>query len=366
MRGVLVRGLGMVTCVGRSASASCAAQRAGISRRRPLPEFSAADETELEVPVYGAAASPLTDGFYRFAVWIRLARRCLEELADEGGADTSWSETPVIWVLPDAASRLGLPDSQGHAVMQREFVEGLKRLAPLPLQSMPDSTLCHGSTGVAEALEIAARELYGGHSARVLVVAVDSLVERETLAELMRERRVKTPEQPLGLCPGEAAAALVLERPDASTLHQVQTRSRISAWAVSAPPGSLDPEEPARTRAEWAPQLGREFALAVRRALSEAQVSTFVGDVIVDLNGEVWKAVAWGHALPLLADTIELGRCRTIVPATSFGDTGAASGLIGVGVAVRSFARSYALGAHALVCSIDDSGRSAAVLVSRG
>jgi 3-oxoacyl-[acyl-carrier-protein] synthase-1 len=59
-----------------------------------------------------------------------------------------------------------------------------------------------------------------------------------------------------------------------------------------------------------------------------------------------------------VADDLELS-----LPATELGDTGAASGAIAIGLAVRAFLRGYARGPRALVWSRSERGQTAAARV---
>ncbi|NVI97401.1 hypothetical protein HV824_04610 [Myxococcus sp. AM009] len=82
----------------------------------------------------------------------------------------------------------------------------------------------------------------------------------------------------------------------------------------------------------------------------------------MDLNGEEWRAKEWGHARVRLSSRLD-GVAKWIVPGTSVGDVGAASGLVGLCVAVRSLTRRYATGPQVLVVSSSEWGDAGAVLL---
>jgi 3-oxoacyl-[acyl-carrier-protein] synthase-1 len=72
----------------------------------------------------------------------------------------------------------------------------------------------------------------------------------------------------------------------------------------------------------------------------------------------------WGHALVRLRkDLPAFQDVRAVYSAASFGDTGVASGALGVCMAARAFARRYAPAARALVLSSSDEGARAALSV---
>jgi len=70
--------------VGHDAITTCAAVRAGIVRRTPLDGVTALDDDddEMEVEVFGAPVTPLTDGFIQTGAWVRMALRAMEDVLD--------------------------------------------------------------------------------------------------------------------------------------------------------------------------------------------------------------------------------------------------------------------------------------------
>ena len=79
--------------------------------------------------------------------------------------------------------------------------------------------------------------------------------------------------------------------------------------------------------------------------------------------GEEWRA------RELTGARIKLGArfdpARFVMAASSLGETGAASGAIGVCLAARSFARSYDSNGHALVISSSEHGHVGAIRLSK-
>jgi 3-oxoacyl-[acyl-carrier-protein] synthase-1 len=90
----------------------------------------------------------------------------------------------------------------------------------------------------------------------------------------------------------------------------------------------------------------------------------FAGEFYLDLSGEAWKARAWGYAQLRLRDVVAFEHCTNVFPSLSFGETGAASGVAGVCLAVRALARGYARSNHAVICSINDFGHTSAIMIS--
>jgi len=86
--------------------------------------------------------------------------------------------------------------------------------------------------------------------------------------------------------------------------------------------------------------------------------------MIVDLNGEEWRAKELGGALARLGP--RMTGCRLSTPATSLGECGAASGGVGLCMAIRAFEREYAASSQSIVASMSDSGAFSAIRIDRG
>lgn len=367
--------IGMVTAVGHDAVTACAAVRAGIIRRSPLEGVVAydADDEEMEMPVVGAPVSPLTDGFIHTGAWVQLAYRAMEDLASFPPEVTDpvdfWRETALLWVLPPiAVERFGWEPEMSPGLLDESCSELLQELLGVTFASAPDPFILAGHTGVAQAVERAERMLRERAARRVAILGTDSWLDQLSISALSRESRLQTSESPTGMTPAEGGAAVVLEQdkdrdrdrdggdggPDA----------RILSVSIQPAPGPLDEEDPAAWRTAMAPKIGRALAAAIDEVLPRAQEGRqFTGDAILDLNGEEWRSLAWGHAKVHLAQRLEPNE---VIPASSYGDIGAASGAAALCLAARSYARGYSAGDQTLICSLSDDGQVAAMLVGKG
>jgi len=359
-----VTALGMTSCLGRDVVTSAAAQRAGLVRRAPLEDFTTYDPIDLEAPIVGAPVLGFTDGFLQTGAWLRLGLGAVEDLVrygrlpEPGQDDGFWRDTGVIWIVPEtAAARFGWPEDQVTPALETWCGDRLIALSKLPLGR--PAFLAMGAGGTAAAVE---RALGGGSQLRrLLLLATDSWIDPLSLAWLEAQDRLKADEQPAGLCPGEAAAALLLERGPESQRRGATAEARLLGCALA--PSPARPEDPA-ARVARTPELGRALATAIGQALAASGTPLpFRGDIYLDLNGETWRALAWGHALPRLLQTIDFARSRVQLPAVQLGDVGAASAVVSLCLATRSFARGYAAGPRTLVCSLSDDGHCGAIVV---
>ncbi|WP_244238217.1 hypothetical protein [Corallococcus terminator] len=251
-----------------------------------------------------------------------------------------------------------------HEPPEREELETLlhERLASLILRrtrlgirSEEQRVVPHGHVSVLAALAAAAEALSAGRIQRALIVAVDSLTsDLEVLEGLAMSRRLKTPNHPVGLMPGEAAAALLVESESAVRRRGGRAEAIVEALRVRELP------------VQEVPPAGPSPVLRLAEVLDDTLAgATRIGDVYGDLNGEPSRAMDWGVALARLDARAMLADARTHWPAISLGDTGAVSGAISVAAATRSFVRNYAHGDEILVWSRSDSGSVASGLLIR-
>jgi 3-oxoacyl-[acyl-carrier-protein] synthase I len=365
-----VRGLGLVSSVGRDLVTTCAALRAGISRPSPLKAAFGLDEESDGEPIVGSPISGLTDGFNQTGRWVRLALASLEDLLDATDDDSLrdpafWNGVPVVWVMPAlSVERTGWSPLDAPKILNDWCLSVLANLTQLPLgQNAENVFICEGQVGMSAALAAAERSLSSRRASHVLIIATDSWLDPMALRTLITEDRLKTAANPIGLRPGEAGAC-VLVRSDRMSGPRVRPAlAHIDATAMSPVPLQIPAEGTDESRAAMFLRLGQSLSQMVETALQQAGAVPFRGDVIVDLNGEQWRAQAWGYAQVSLRNVVDWKHYKLIVPAVSIGDVGAVSAGIALGIATRSFARHYASSDRSLVCSISDNGKAASFVV---
>ncbi len=233
---------------------------------------------------------------------------------------------PMLGIGADAAPAVGhavLPDGDHQQRCQRLLELARSELGPCqpdavllcrPLpdelrwgpDGMPtldaDEVFALGHAAPAAALVRAEELITSRGCRRVLVAAVDSLIDPDSLAWLASDERLRGPETPDGVAPGEAAACWLLGPADPGALAQVEA-SFVHGDERSA---LADAER-------WLQAAGRDPT----------------GRDWVDLTGEPWRARAWGTVAH------RLGRQDEIIPADNWGDLGAASLLAAGCIAAR-------------------------------
>ncbi|NVI96688.1 hypothetical protein HV824_00930 [Myxococcus sp. AM009] len=265
--GIVISGLGMVSSLGFDVVTSCAAQRAGLTWRHPLAQVVAYDEAELEAPVTGAPIEGYTNGFIQSGTWVRMAVTALEDLVDYGqlpGREDArfWQTTGVAWVLPPLLfERFFWPDPEVPALLEAYCADLLARLTQLPLQMIPGGFITGGPHGVATAVQRAEALFTRSSMERVLILGTDSWLDRPSINLLIREGRLKTSERPVGLCPSESAACVLVERALNAGQRGARAESRILAAVVQdAPDAPSEEDAPVRSRSQLAPEWGRKLA----------------------------------------------------------------------------------------------------------
>lgn len=360
---LLVTGVGLFTSLG-TMRAAAAAHRAGIVRASALSHCRVGSADLEEVPAIGRPVRGRTEGFIQAGLWCRLALGAFEDLSADAAPTPAdiWQRTALIACLPHldpGRFAVPVPDPQAprvaDALVDATFFQPLVAIAGIAAPpELRESVFGH--CGLALALTRATERLRAdGRIQRVLVLAADSYTDAQSLGWLLQDGRLRTDANAEGVIPGEAGAAILLERPASAATRKATVLARISPGTVHCEPGA-DDDAPAAS--------GVRIAATLERALQGIEPAA-ARDAYVDLNGEAWRASAWGHAqVTLQAAGVREG-LRPNYPATGFGELGAAAAPVALGLAVRSFARGYGTAAGAVICSLDERRAASALALLR-
>jgi 3-oxoacyl-[acyl-carrier-protein] synthase-1 len=337
-----VLGVGMVTGVGLSAPASCAAIRCGINKFEETHfiagsrDWVIGSEVPMEQPWRGVT---------RLAKMAALAvNECLNALPAPARAQ---SPLPVVLCIAEEDRPGRLPGLGGPLLFEIEQEIGIR--------FHPGSTVIpHGRVGGALGLLRAQELLYEGRHQHVILVGVDTYLCSPTLAGYARRNRVLTADNSDGFIPGEGAGAVLLTRADGD-MPRVLTCSTPGFARESA---SIEAGQPFRADG---------MVQAVRSALAAAGIGLErVDHRISDLSGEQYrfKEVALATARILRERKLNFGIWH---PADCVGETGAAALPIMLGVLHCGARKRYLPGPVFLAyLSNDDDKRAAVVLSARG
>jgi 3-oxoacyl-[acyl-carrier-protein] synthase-1 len=350
---VVVTAVALRTPVGNDAVQTAAAVRAGINRFARWQGLGESFEDEA-----GVIASRLPEDLGDVA-WVEKAEELIAtpihealwqaELYDFGEVRKVLPRARVVaYVAPPDPGRPGVSDSAYRlfSIEAREHCIAPARADEVHL--IPGEH----AAGLA-ALARAAADLRAGQADFAVVGAVDSLLHAPLLSSLLAEGRLKSPARPAGLIPGEGAAVLLLERGPDAARRRARPLASLGTVSLQNEAEAIGPGQPIRAEAA---------ARAIRAVLAENGGPGRIHRVIADLTGERWRSLEWA-----MVETRCLGELpadwQLWHPADCLGDTGAASALANVVLAVRAFARRYGGSDGIMISAASAAGQRAATCV---
>lgn len=332
---IAIRRSGLVTSVGLSAAASCAAFRAKVTNPSPTRFADAAGNWIMAHQV------ALTEPWQGLAKLARMATMAIREALDEV-PKADWGNLPLLLCIaePDRPGRVDRLEDRLFPMIQDElgvhFAEG-------------SAIVAHGRVGIMVALSRARTLLVRPGTPGVLVAATDSLLTSATLQHHERQDRLLTDRNSNGFMPGEAAGALLLG-----------TATGAAGELVCSGIGF------ARERAHVASDLPLRadgLSQAIKDALDDAGRQMHDMDFrITDLSGEQYyfkeASLALSRTLRSRKEEFDIWH-----PAECTGEIGAAAGVTLIALAKAACEKRYARGSRILVHAGNDNGdRAAATL----
>jgi 3-oxoacyl-[acyl-carrier-protein] synthase-1 len=333
---IAVQSAGLVTSVGLTAAASCAAIRAKVANPS---QSHFLDDAGVRILAHQVTLDQPWRGVDKLA---RMATLALQEALEP--LISNRANLPLLLCIAE-------PERPGrvHALQER-LLRAIEELCEANF-SAESRVIAEGRVSVISALAYARQLVYGKGVQQVLIVAVDSLVVGRTLAAYSSEGRLLTAQNSDGFMPGEAAAAILVGRP--------ADNSRLVCRGIGLGLENSHVRSGAPLRAEG-------LASAHRRALEEAGCSIDqAGFRIADLSGEQYYFKEADLALSRLLRTRQEDP-QIWHPAETVGNCGAAIGGICLALAHSAFWAGYAPAPMALIHLSDDAGRRASALVAEG
>lgn len=338
MSALCIIGSGMVSAVGLSAPASCAAIRCAIDNFQETRFIDRGGEWLI------AASVPMEQPWRGRTKLIKMAARAIAEtLQSTPGVDPE--KTPLLLGLAEA-ERPGRLDGLDQGLLPAIETE-------LGLRFHPDSyIIARGRVSAAVALLNARALIYQGGHRHVVIAGVDSFLGGPTLAAFEERERLLTSRNSNGFIPGEGAAAVVVAAPYAS--EQPQLACIGLGFGV----------EKATVEAEGIPLRAEGLTQAVRAALSEAGCGLEQMDYrLTDISGEQYyfkeASLALSRSLRVRKEFFQLWH-----PADCIGEVGAAIGPVILAVALAASRKGYGEGPNIFCHLGNDAGQRAAVLLS--
>lgn len=328
---------GLVSSVGMSGPAACAAIRAGIANST---QTAFTDSTGAWIMGHQV---PLERPWRGLSKLVEMAALAIEECL-VGIARQQWDRVPLLLCVaePERPGRLSGLDDELFERLCRRLGAGFAH---------DSSIVAHGRVSAAVALRQARALMQQGSFARVLITAADSLLVAQTLRTYERCERLLTPVNADGFIPGEGAAALLVGPAGHDSAFIC------SGLGLATETAHIESGQPLRADG---------LAQAIRTALNEAGCQMHELDFrITDISGEQYyfkeAALALSRVLRVRMEEFDLWH-----PAECIGESGAVTGLAGIIVAEAATRKRYAKGPNVLWHAAADGGyRAAAVLHSR-
>lgn len=325
---------GLVTSVGLSAPAACAAIRAGVTNPRETSFIDSGGEWIVGHSV------PLAQPWQGRTKLVKMAAMAIIECLGEVQRE-QWNSIPLLLCLAERErpGRLDGLDDRLFLEIQHEVDAGF---------ASESATFPYGRVSACVALAHARSLVYERNAPRVLIAATDSLLTWPTLTVYESTERLLTPRNSNGYVPGEAAGALLIGRPTGE--HELAC----TGIGFSLEQAHIDSGEPLR-----ADGLTRAMKTALAAARCEMHDLDFR---ITDLSGEQFyfkeAALAVSRILRQRKDKFDLWH-----PAECIGESGAAVGLVILALANAACRKAYADGPNILAHMASDAGRRAAAIL---
>ena len=334
MQPLAILNTGLVTAVGTTVASACAAIRVGISNTQETlfvgsdGEWIMGHKVTLEQPSRGMTRL------------VKMAAMAIRESLAEVPKD-QWASIPLLLCVAERErpGRLEFLDDQLFRKVQRE----------LKVEFAPGSSVIpHGRVSVAMALQHAQQLIYTDEIPLVLIVATDSLLSWPTLSVYVNNDRLLGSDNPNGFIPGEAGAALLISKPDATS------QLRCVGVGIATEKAHIDSEEPLRANG---------LTNAIKAALTDASCEMHDLDFrICDVSGEQYyfkeAALALSRTLRRSKEDFDIWH-----PADCIGEVGAAAGVAMVIIANVASGKSYSKGANILAHMASDPGQRVAIVL---
>ncbi len=325
---------GLVTSVGLSAPAACAAIRAKITNPCETRFIDSSGQWIMAHEV------PLEQPWRGLSKLARMAAMAIEECLQDIQQDTL-PQIPLLLCVAeqDRPGRLAGLDDQLFIDIQQLLGASF---------SLDSSIVAHGRASMAVALAAADKLLQQKKCSHVVVAAADSLLTWPTLSVYEKADRLLTEKNSNGFMPGEAGGAVLLGLPS----NNIELRCTGIGFAVEK--AHLESGEPLRAEG---------MAAAIKQALTSAGHQMHDMDYrITDISGEQYY---FKEAALAVSRTMRQRKAEFDIwhPAECTGETGAASGLAMLAVTDAACRKGYTMGPRIIAHMANDSGQRAAAIL---
>ena len=334
MRSLAILGSGMVTGVGLSAPASCAAIRCAIDNFNETRFMDDSGEWIVGSEV------PLDQPWRGFEKLVHMAVLAVKECL--GHAATARPATIPLLLCVAEPTRPGRMSGLDGELLKRIEKELGVRFHPR------SAVIARGRVSIAEALHVASHQITA-ECPLCIIAGVDSFLSWPTLSVYQSKSRLLTSKNSNGFIPGEAAAAILVGAPRPGVENLI-----CAGIGAGHEPATVDSEEPLRADG---------MVEAFKQAMADAGCTLADVDYrLVDVNGEQYgfkeAALAMTRTLRDRKELFEIWH-----PTDCIGEAGAAIGPAILAIALAASRKGYAPGPGALCHFAADSHDRAALVL---
>ncbi|HEY2377842.1 MAG TPA: beta-ketoacyl synthase N-terminal-like domain-containing protein [Gemmatimonadaceae bacterium] len=347
---VVIVGLGMMTSVGVSARETAASVRAATARFIAIPArdkqfrpFTIAEVPNDALPPLAGSLHDVNSLSDRERRLLRLATPPLRECFG-----------PLTALPVTLALCLALPEQETmRRIDSAAFLSHLANQTGVPFDPAKSDAQHVGRAGGLLAIGQAILTIQAGLADFIIAGGVDSYRDLFVLGTLDKERRVKSESNLDGFIPGEAAGFLLLASARAAAAQRLPVLARVTPIVTGFEPGHLYSSELYR---------GDGLAMTFQHLVARGEVDAPIAEVYSSMTGESHWVKEWGVAFMRTRGAFREGHGMHH-PADCFGETGAASGPLMVGLAALGINERYRR-SPALAYGSSDRGARAAMVIT--
>jgi len=290
------------------------------------------------------AIKPTVEGPDRL---MRMATSALEEICTAINFNQPGFQDVALFVaLPE--ERPGWIKNDNQCIRDR-----LSQLS-LPVKFKSIEVVPKGHAAGLIALNMARSCIEQGRSQICIVLGIDSYMNFKTLEWLDNNKQLANSYNRGAFFPGEGAGAVLIASPYAVSRHHLDSLAAIRGLATSRETKLIKTD---------AICLGEGLTECMREATKPLQLPEQKMDgIICDINGERYRAEEWGFVILRCAEAFADPTAYDM-PATFWGDVGAASGSLFIGLAVTAGKRGWAKGKRYIIWNSSEGGDRAAALL---
>jgi 3-oxoacyl-[acyl-carrier-protein] synthase-1 len=345
---VYIAGIGMLTPVGGNAEMTAAAINAGISaythshfkNQQDIP-ITLAGVPEQLLSSLRVDIEPGTSYRDQYDRIIKMAVYALQDtLSNPPFSTQPFKPIPLMLAMPESQPEI-------KSLSSSFLVKTMTELSSMPVDPEQTRSFYTGRTAGLEALQMAHRYLHNSEHDYVIVGGSDSYWDMLILDQLDDAQRLLSPSNVDGFAPGEAAGFLLLTRHPQNALKQNNHIIALHTPGFSEEEGHLSSE---------APYLGNGLDQAFKQALQSN--NTPISTIYSSMNGERFWAKEYGVATMRNQQHFRED-CEIKHPADCYGDIGAATGSVLIGLSAMQLLKQKNMGQHLVYCSADGAQRAA-------